>query len=136
MKTDKNIEKITKQLLTDLPLESPSPQFVDKVMDQVHKIADAKTIAYQPLISVKAWIIILGLCIGGIIYTLTHPLAFDITIDWLNFSFIENYQLPTLFEGIKLPDFFGITFVFFACVAFIQMFFINKYFRSRNIYGA
>ena len=135
MKSDKNIEEITRRLLSEVPLESPSLKFVEAVMTKLQTQAKTKEVVYQPLISKKIWVIVIICTMGGVIYTIFNPLAIDVTIDWLNFSFIENYQLPTLFDKIQLPDFFGITFGFFGVVVLIQMFLLNNYIKRRNIFG-
>lgn len=135
MKTDRNIEEMTNKIFAEMPLESPSKHFVDKVMKQVHLAANAKSSVYQPLISKKGWFVILICVIGGVVYNLLNPTALGISIEWLNFSFIEKIQFPEILTGVQLPDFFGITFMFFALVVVFQMIALSRYFGKRNIYG-
>src|SRR5210317_906221 len=127
MKTDKNIEKMTNKIFAEMPLESPSKQFVDKVMEQVHLAANVKSSVYQPLISKKGWFLIFICAIGAVVYNLLNPTALGISIEWLNFSFIEKFQLPEILTGLQLPDFFGITFMFFALVVVFQMIALSRY---------
>ncbi len=54
-----------------LPLEQPSPDFTQKVMQQVLKRAAQNV--YRPLISKEAWWIIAAMFIGGIVWLYFNP---------------------------------------------------------------
>jgi hypothetical protein len=74
MKEDKKIERLGTKFLNDLPLENPSLNFSDKVMQQIGITqVDSSYFVYKPLINIWGWAAIF--CgIGTVfIYSLITP---------------------------------------------------------------
>ncbi|HHH53474.1 MAG TPA: hypothetical protein ENK91_07430 [Bacteroidetes bacterium] len=70
---DKNIDKYTKELIKEIGLDSPSPNFVGTLMRNISLKKEEKFI-YKPLISIQAWIIIAIILISTIIILYFFPI--------------------------------------------------------------
>ncbi|NND15500.1 MAG: hypothetical protein HKN89_04175 [Eudoraea sp.] len=56
---DRRLEEWTRKVMKETPLDSPGPDFTEKVMQHIDPAADvSKASIYQPLISKKYWSII------------------------------------------------------------------------------
>lgn len=58
--TDPHLNKIISEVMKDDHLESPSVDFTHSVLAKIENISLNRSIVYQPLISKKAWLIIIG----------------------------------------------------------------------------
>lgn len=142
MKPDKkNIEEFTKYLIKEAQLESPSSDFVNKVMNAVEleaKPVDLKN--YKPLISKLGWIIILVCVAVTGFFMISGTPQSSTLLEKIDFTFLETFKplLETfksinLFEGIRISKLFTFSFVFFSALVILQIFIIKNYFNRQNI---
>ena len=57
---DNHLEKLVEHMMKESSLESPSPDFTQRVMAEILATEKSKALVYKPVISKKAWFIILG----------------------------------------------------------------------------
>ncbi|WP_299261357.1 hypothetical protein [uncultured Aquimarina sp.] len=122
--------KDIKRLVKEAGTENPSVDFLQKVMSEV-KIASAdRPIAYQPLISKKAWLV-MGILIIGIL--ISSPFLSEGTsiLDKVDFSLLNGVKNP--FASFKLHDatIYGI--IFLATLFMVQITVIKR--RIDKIYS-
>lgn len=93
-----NEEELVKKVIKGLPLERPSSDFTQKVMQQVLKKAASNV--YRPLISRKAWWIIVAMFVTGTLWLYFNPGTSMINLEAISlenkFTFknpLENLQL-------------------------------------------
>lgn len=85
-KQSKHFDKITHQLINEAGLENPSPDFFSNVMDKIEVKNASQPIVYQPLISIKMWILLFVITIVSVVLLMTFPIISTNTI----------YQIPSL----------------------------------------
>jgi hypothetical protein len=83
-----NKDKMLGDLIRKSSLENPGNDFTSKIMAQVQERSQVTSIAYQPLISTKLWLVI-----GFALATLV------VTVFFIDFSFIGN-----LFSGVSMKQ--------------------------------
>lgn len=87
MKEDEKIERLGAKFLSDLPLENPSLNFSDKVMQQIRRTqVDSSYFVYKPLITKWGWTAIF--CAIGAVFA---------------------YYIITPNTGATLPEFYWFT---------------------------
>ncbi|NOR29274.1 MAG: hypothetical protein GQ540_12170 [Lutibacter sp.] len=137
MKADKNIENFTKYIINEAAIESPSSDFLNKVMDSV-KIESELSLSkkYQPLISKKVWVLIAVAFITLSIFLLTGSTENYDLISKVDFSLLD--KLPSInifdtissvniFKNIHFSNTFTFSFIFFSILVFVQLFVIKNY---------
>ena len=142
MKTNKNIEKFTEFIIKEAVIESPSPNFLNKVMDSVKiesELSSSKV--YQPLISKSVWILITTVFMTLLIFILTGT-SFDFSlVSNIDFSFFDRLssiniadKIPSIhiFENIHLSDTFTFSFVFFSMLVIVQLMVIKNYINKET----
>ncbi len=88
-----------KKWIKELPLEQPSPDFMQKVMAGVAHSAMKKP--YQPLISRKVWVVIITLFILALLWIYFNPSSSIIDSEALSWDSQMQWNNP--FEGMKIP---------------------------------
>lgn len=94
-KEDESIKKWIKEL----PLEQPSPDFMQKVMAGVAHSVMKKS--YQPLISRKVWVVIITLFMLALLWIYFNPSSALIDSEALTWNSRMQWNNP--FEGMKIP---------------------------------
>lgn len=130
---DDKFEVIFDRLMREEPLESPSFDFTDKVMDKVYALESESSIVYQPPISKRAWFII-GTCFAAFFaYVLINGSAegnqwfdnFDVSnIKWLVFEDFE-FQFSKILSHALIS---------LALMVGIQVTVLKSYFNNRMTY--
>ncbi len=132
MKTDKNIEEFAKKLIKDAQLESPSSNFVNKVMDAIElETKRVKIKGYKPLISKWGWLIILLVVSFLCYFMLTGTPQSSTLLAKYSSKFIDIIKAINIFEGIQLSKMFTFSFVFFSALVVLQIFVIKNYFNKQ-----
>jgi hypothetical protein len=94
-KQSEKLDKLTHQLINDAGLENPSSDFFSNVMDEIENKTSSQPIVYQPLISLKMWLLLIALTIIVLALLQFFP--------GINSGAI--YQLPSLNNlSFKLPE--------------------------------
>lgn len=144
MKTDKNknIEKFTKYIIKEAQVESPSQDFLTKVMDSV-KLEKEKSLikVYKPLISKLVWIIIITVFVALSIFMLTgnsgnYDLFSKVDMSFFDkipsMNIFENISSINIFKNIHFSSTFTYSFVFFSILVMLQLFVIKNYLNKQN----
>ena len=142
MKPIKNIEEITKYIIKEAQIESPSEDFLDKVMNSVKLESKLSlTKVYQPLISKSAWLLIIMVFFGLSIFMLagnsenSNFLSKVATSSFDKITSIKVFKSISsinIFENIHFSTTFTYSFVFFSILVMLQLFFIKNYFNKQN----
>jgi len=142
MKPTKNIEEITKYIIKEAKVESPSENFLDKVMNSVkleRKLSLTKV--YQPLISKSAWLLISTVFFALSILILSANSENSYLLSKVNVSFfdkitsikiLETISSINIFKNIHFSSTFTYSFVFFAVLVMLQLLVIKYYFNKQN----
>ncbi len=134
MKREKNIEEFTKYLMKEADTDSPSVNFVNKVMNIINLESSRGAIkAYKPVISITGWVFISLLIIGVCTFIFTGNFENPEILTSIDFSFFNNLPSINLFENIHFSDTFTLTFILFTILALIQLVAIKNYFNRQNI---
>jgi len=140
MKPDKNIEEITKYIIKEAQVESPSDGFLNKVMDSV-KIESELSLSkkYEPLISKKVWVLIAVVFIALSVFLLTGTTENYNLISKVDFSLLD--KLPSInvfdtissiniFQHIHFSTTFTLSFIIFSVLAVFQLYVIKNYYNK------
>jgi len=131
MKRDKNIEKFTKYIIKEAKFETPSNEFLNKVMDLVKlEKAPALSKAYKPLISKPFWLLIVIGFIGLSIFILTGTSTYSSVFSKIDLSFLDKLPSLNFFENIHFSNTFTLSFVFFSILVLFQVLVIKNYYNK------
>lgn len=125
MKNDEKIEKFTKHIFDEVGLEKPSSSFVKNVMGEIEVLPEAKRIVYKPLISKRAWAVILASCIGLVLGAIANPIESVIFQDMK-----INVDL-NIFKNLVFSDtlIYGISVLGILCI--VQILFLKSRFDKQ-----
>jgi len=100
-KQDKNIENLVENMMKETSLESPSFDFISKVMSEVLAPEKKKSILYKPVISKGVWFILfagIGTLITWIILNDYPEKGSSINFDFSVFNFEKIFKGFTEFQ--------------------------------------
>ncbi|WP_299525157.1 hypothetical protein [uncultured Lutibacter sp.] len=142
MKPIKNIEEITKYIIKEAQIESPSEDFLDKVMNSVKLESKLSlTKVYQPLISKSAWLLMITVFFGLSIFMFAGNSENSYVLSKVGVSFfdkitsikvLENISSINVFKNIHFSSTFTYSFIFFSILVMLQLYFIKNYFNKQN----
>ena len=129
---DKYLDNLTKKVIKEAHLESPSFNFTASVMSQVTELSNHSVTKYKPLISKTGWIII-----SVVFLALMTYMFFGIqeeSMSWfhsLDFSVLFNNKATNLLSGFSIPKTLTYAVVLFGFMLCIQVFFLKNHFNER-----
>ncbi len=129
---DKNIEELTKKMMKDVALESPSFDFTSQVMSQLDAISSNEVTKYKPLISRRFWIVILLAVVGLVGFSIFGGTAE--TTSWLNkvnLDVISSNRIVDGLSSIVIPKTVVYTIVLLGFVMLVQIPLLKHYFNKR-----
>ena len=127
---DKDIEKLVDKMMSESVIESPSFDFTSKVMSQVLSFEKKKSLVYKPVISKKAWFVILAGVIALFaflflnIQTTNSSVNFDLSI----FSFDKWFNS---FADLRISSMTGNVLLLATLMLFVQIFLLKNHFNKR-----
>ena len=133
MKTYKNSDDFSKELLKSIGTESPSENFVEDVMHSIRaaQSATAKT-AYNPLISNLGWLLIGGMVIMIAVLLLYGTSDFSNLFAEVNIDVFSWMNSLEFWSQLKISKLFTLSFVLFTALALFQFSMIKNYFNRVN----
>jgi len=133
MKQDKNIENFTKYIIEEAQFESPSKNFVNKVMDAVKLENELSSIKIdKPLISKSAWVLIIAAFAVSCVFILMGSSQSTTIFSKINFIFLDDLPTINWFESIHFSNTFTFSFMFFSVLVIFQLLAIKNYFNKQN----
>lgn len=120
-----NEEELVKKMIKGLPLERPSSDFTQKVMQQV--LRRSLKNSYQPLISKRAWLVIAMMFILGVLWLFYNPETSLIDSEALSWN--NKLQFKNPFETIELSK-TTIYAIGFMALFLLQIPFLKRYVRN------
>lgn len=120
-----NEEELVKKMIKGLPLERPSSDFTQKVMQQV--LRRSLKNSYQPLISKRAWLVIAMMFILGVLWLFYHPETSLIDSEALSWN--NKLQFKNPFETIELSK-TTVYAIGFMALFLLQIPFLKRYVRN------
>ena len=129
---DKYLDNLTKKVIKEAPLESPSFNFTASVMSQVTELSNNSITKYKPLISKTGWIVISIVFLALITYMFFGIQGESISwFDSLDLSVLSNNKVTSLFSGFSIPKTLTYAVVLFGFMLCIQVFFLKNHFNQR-----
>ncbi|NMH86411.1 hypothetical protein [Flavivirga algicola] len=129
---DKYLDDLTKRVIKETSLESPSFNFTASVMSQVTELNDHSVTAYKPLISKKGWIIISIIFLGLVAYMLFGIQKEQTNwFDALDLSILYNNKITGLFSGFSIPKTLTYAIALFGFMFCIQVPILKNHFNRR-----
>lgn len=120
-----NEEELVKKMIKGLPLERPSSDFTQKVMQQV--LRRSLKNSYQPLISKRAWLVIAMMFILGVLWLFYNPETSLIDSEALSWN--DKLQFKNPFETIELSK-TTVYAIGFMALFLLQIPFLKRYVRN------
>ncbi|WP_395045950.1 hypothetical protein, partial [Flavobacterium sp.] len=126
---DKQLEKLVNHMMKDSILDTPSGDFIFKVMSQVLATQKSEITTYKPLISKSAFIAIFGSLAVLIAYVLLNGnSASNNSFLHLNANLLSNYN-PV--KALRFSNITTYTVVLTTIILFIQISLLKKYFDKQ-----
>ena len=130
--TEQHLDKLAKKAMKSSSLESPSLDFTANIMARVEAYATSDITVYKPLITKKAWIVILVVVFAGLGYTIfvsgIESLGW---FDKIDYSIISNNKVTQAISGITISKILAYSIGFFGLLFFVQIPMMKHYFDKR-----
>ena len=135
MGENKHIEEIdafAKKYVKEIKTETPSADFTKNLMQSIAQLQTIKsTIAYKPLISKKAWFVVVSAIIAVLFIPFISSEKAFFTLPKINFSVLEKLNFSGLFQNVNISSTtFTIALVFGLLLA-IQIIYLKGFFEKR-----
>lgn len=134
MKTEKDIDEFIKSIMKEANVETPSADFLNKVMDSVKlepKFSASKV--YRPLISKSAWVAITMVIVALCVFILSGTFQNSKIFSDIGFAKFNELFSINLFERIQFSDTFTFSFVLFSLLVILQLAVIKNYYNKQNM---
>ncbi len=133
MKKEKSLDAITRSLINEIGVETPPSDFAQNVIKSITSKNTAHVIEYKPIISLKGWIFV-----GFIIAILFSVIIFGNfqnpeILSKIDLSSFNKLASINIFESIKIPKIFVLSFGLFTGFVLIQIFTIKNFFDKQIV---
>lgn len=125
---DENIEKLVDQMFANSRLERPSVDFTQTVMSEILASEKSKSLAYKPLLSGGAWLIIFACIVTVFIFSFINSEYATIS---LNFSVLNLDWIEKTFHDFQISSLTGYLILLATLMILIQTFILKKYLDKR-----
>lgn len=134
MKEDKKIEILSHKYLNNLPVESPSIDFSERVMQQVLKQElNSSYFVYQPLISKPVWAVIFCVLTALFSYYIFQNNPVDILVEYKLVNTTVEKFFTILSDGKipQIPSTMILSILIFSIMALFEISMIKRLFERR-----
>ena len=135
MGENKHIEEIhafAKKYVNEIPTETPSADFTSNLMKSITSLESVKsTIAYKPLISKKAWFVVLAAIVAIVFIPFNSSGEALFTLPEVNFSFLEKLNFSGMFQNVNVSNTTFIIALVFGLLLSIQIVYLKGFFEKR-----
>ena len=132
MKADKNIEDFARFIIKEATIETPSENFVAKVMDKIQVEKAPILNKEKPLISVIGWLFIFLFVVGICSFILFGTYESSSLLSNFDWSFMNNLPSLNLLDNIHFSSTFNFSFIFFSVLVILQLVVIKNYANKEN----
>lgn len=133
--TEQHLDRLAKKVMQSSLPESPSLDFTTNVMAKIEASTISHKTVYKPIISKRAWLILIILVVGSLSYGFfsggIESLGWFDTIDY---GIISNNKVTEAISGIKFSKTLMYAIGFCGLVFFIQISMMKHYFNKRLEY--
>lgn len=120
-----------KKYLKEIALDTPKSDFTNAIMDTILAEEKKSIVKSEPLISKQMWLLsmgFIGLCLW---FLLKGNTAKSYKLPEINFSFLNGFELPTLFENTSISSTILYAIVVFSILVFIQIGYLKNHFNKQ-----
>lgn len=128
---DKYLDNLTKKVIKETPLESPSFNFTRSLMSEVSTLNNNSITAYKPLISKTGWLVISVVFLMLIAYLLFGIEGSSGWYNSLDLSVLSNNKVTNLLSEFSMPKTLTYAVVLFGLMFCIQIPLLKSYFNQR-----
>lgn len=130
---NKYVDNLSKKIIKEAAVESPSFNFTDTVMSQIETLSVRSSVtAYKPLISIKGWLVIAIVFIALLIIMIMTSEGYSLgLLNKINFSIISNNKMTEALSNIKISKTLTYTIALFGLMLSIQIPWLKHYFDKR-----
>ena len=100
--TEQQLDVLAKKMMHSSKREKPSMDFTANVMKNIEHAVIGETIVYKPLISKRAWFIIIAIVVGVAAYVTLGNVQGVSWFDNVDFSTVSNNRLVNTLSGITI----------------------------------
>jgi hypothetical protein len=135
MGENKHIEEIdafAKKYVKEIKKETPSLDFTTNLMKSISQLESVKsTTMYRPLISKKAWFVVVAAIIAIVLIPFSSAKEEIFTLPKFNFSFLEKLSFSEAFQSINVSNTTFIIALMFGLLLSIQIVYLKGFFEKR-----
>ncbi|WP_299552105.1 hypothetical protein [Seonamhaeicola sp.] len=130
--TDKYLDDLTKKVINQTTVESPSVGFTSSVMSQIAELKSATT-TYKPLITKWGWLLILMMSLVLVAYILftSNPTGSSSFLNALDFSVLYENKLFDTVSNFPVSKTVVYAVVLFGLMFSIQIPFLKSHFNKQ-----
>ena len=129
--TEQNLEQLAQKVFKESMLDSPSVDFTANILGEIRR-QEAKATTYKPLISKKAWwLIVIGVVTLFTILLLNNAGG---DLGWfssVNFDVVFDNRLTQIFSGMPFSSVTTFSVILLAVMIMIQVKMLKGYFNNR-----
>ena len=133
--SEQHLDKLAKKVMESSSLDMPSSDFTANIMAKIEAPGLSSITTYKPLISKKAWFIILALIIGTIYYLSTIDSSQSTgLLDKVDLSIVTDNKFIDAVSSIAISKVLIYAITFFGAAWFIQISLLKYQFNKRLNY--
>ena len=126
---NKYLESLSKKIIKNASVESPSINFTDAIMSKINALPQSESTVYKPLISKTTWLII-GLIVLSLILFFGTKTEHSSWIQFIDFSRLSNLKI-NIFSKVSLSKTFTYAIIFLGLMICIQIPLLKIHFDKR-----
>ena len=130
---NKYLNSLSKKVMKNSAIESPSFNFTDAVMSRVNTLPESKAIIYKPLISKTAWLLIGCGVLAMVVYILSLGTKSEMP-NWLqslDFSALSNVSFNLDLPTVSISKTVVYSILFLGLMICVQIPLLKNHFDKR-----
>lgn len=125
------LDAFAKKYVKEIKVEQPSLDFTASIMKTILIESKYKVFKVSPLISKKAWVLILLSLVGIFFIPFKESEKGVGYVSKIDFSFFNTIESLNLFNSISVSNTVLYSILIFGLMVLVQVFYLKKYFESR-----
>lgn len=130
---NKYLDELSKKIIKEAALESPSFNFTDAIMSQVGTLSAKSSVTiYRPLISKNGWLVIAIVFITLLVIMVMSTEGYSLDVlNKLNFSIISNNKITEAVSSITVSRTFTYSIALFGLMLSVQIPWLKNHLDKR-----